>query len=137
MAERVDMPLGQAGYNPSGSFSRRAEKAFDFAQDCAKQMLTLATGIIAVTITLFNSFAAHAPGGAKIFLSISWIMYLISAAFGVWTLLALTGTLARPAPDPEASSIYGSNIRSPAIIQLAFFLLGLACSVGGGAWIWA
>lgn len=67
------------------------QKAFDFAQDVTKQVLTLATGIIAVTITFFKDFALHAPGAAKALMAWSWVLYLASVIFGLWTLLALTG----------------------------------------------
>ena len=108
------------------------QKAFDFAQDVTKQVLTLATGIIAVTITFFKDFALHAPGAAKALMAWSWVLYLASVIFGLWTLLALTGTLQPLRAGRKTPSINGANVRIPALIQLAFFLAGLIMSVIAG-----
>jgi hypothetical protein len=108
-------------------------KAFDFAQDVTKQVLTLATGIIALTVTFFKDFANHATYTAEVVMGCSWIAYLISVILGVWTLMALTGTL-QPLRSSNAArlSIQGKNVRLPASLQLFFFLIALIMSVSAG-----
>lgn len=87
---------------------KNTEKAFDFAQDVTKQLIALATGVIALTITFLTDVAKTAPSGAEIFLQAAWVMYLVSIAFGVLTLMALTGQLARP--EGEAPSVYSGAV---------------------------
>jgi hypothetical protein len=43
----------------------RVKKAFDFAADLAKQLITLATGLIALTITFSKDFIQHAPAASQ------------------------------------------------------------------------
>ena len=107
-------------------------KAFDFAQDVTKQVLTLATGIIALTITFFKNFANHAPHTAEILMGWSWVAYLASVVFGLFTLMALTGTLQPVRPGNIKLSIQGVNIRLPALVQLACFFIALVLSVWAG-----
>jgi hypothetical protein len=110
-------------------------KAFDFAQDATKQLLALATGIIAVSITFFKDFATHAPGYARTLFAWSWVVYLVSVVAGVWTLGALTGTLQplRPkGPGGEGPSINSGNVRLPAVIQLVCFAAGIVLTVVAG-----
>ncbi len=108
-----------------------AGKAFDFAQDGTKQLLALATGIIAVTITFFKDFATHAPGYARTLFAWSWVVYLVSVVAGVWTLGALTGTL-QPLQPKGRPSINSTNVRVPATIQLVSFAIGIVLTVVAG-----
>jgi hypothetical protein len=87
---------------------KNVEKAFDFAQDATKQLIGLATGIIALTITFLTDVAKAAPSGAEFFLQAAWVMYLASIAFGVFTLLALTGQLEQGGGDKP--SIYSEAV---------------------------
>src|SRR5260370_4389517 len=102
-------------------------KAFDFASDASKQMIALATGITAVTI----SFAKDVLGGVsnaastwflpwrpQTVLGVSWGLYLVSVLCGIFTIMALTGQLGESAPD-----VNKPQIRVPAIAQSAAFLL--------------
>lgn len=115
------------------ALSDATAKAFDFAQDVTKQVLTLATGIIALTITFFKDFANHANYATEVVMGSSWIAYLISVTLGVWTLMALTGTL-QPLHSASATrlSIQGANVRLPASLQLFSFLIALILSVCAG-----
>jgi hypothetical protein len=107
-------------------------KAFDFAQDVTKQVLTLATAIIALTITFFKDFANHASYAAEVIMGCSWIAYLISVILGLLTLMALTGTLQPLRSESAGFSIQGRNVRLPAVLQLLFFLIALILSVCAG-----
>ncbi len=102
-----------------------AEKAFDFAQDVTKQLITLATGIIALTVTFIHDLAASASTTAVHFVEAAWLVYLLSIAFGIVTLLQLTGNLERGRPP----SIYGKGITTASILQIVCFVGATSCVV--------
>ena len=68
---------------------------------------------------------------AKCLIGASWVLLLLSVIAGVWTLLALTGSLAQTSA-PTAQSIFGLNVRIPAILQILLFLGGLILTVWFG-----
>src|SRR5205823_6502566 len=89
------------------------DKAFSFAQELVKQVITLSSGIITISITFNKDFVgANAPHGAKNLLAVSWIFFILSVICGVWTLMALTGSLSR-----DETSISGVNMRFPAALH--------------------
>ena len=108
----------------------KLQKAFDFAQDTAKQVLTLASGIIAITITFLNGKLATYPGSTAIWLEIGWGLYLGSILFGVGALMCLSGNLEKPGIEnnqPRDPSIYRGNIVAAAALQLILFLTATLC----------
>jgi hypothetical protein len=107
---------------------KKIEKAFDFAQDATKQLIGLATGVIALTITFLTDVVKTAPPGSEGFLQASWVMYFVSIVFGVFTLLGLTGSLGAketPSEAKETLSIYSRNIRFGSIAQIFTFAAAL------------
>jgi hypothetical protein len=110
-----------------GDLCERAKKAIDAASDLAKQLITLATGVIAITISFAKDiFAGRAAGNGP--LMAAWCSYLLSIVAGVWGLMAITGTIdpARPAATKEkgdATPILGANVRIPAAVQLIAFVV--------------
>ena len=103
----------------------RTKTAFEFARDTAKEFLTLATGIIALTITFSKDFVRTVPPSARMFAVLSWGAFLLSVFFGLLTLMALTGSLEKQ----KEFSIYDSNIRLPAGAQILTFFAGLVLAV--------
>jgi len=106
----------------------RVEKAFDFALDATKQLITLATAVIALTITFLTDVAKDAPAGTAVWLQIAWILYLVSIAFGIFTVAALTGALANLDAE-EPPSINAGNIRFLAGAQVLSFFVGIALTM--------
>src|SRR5438128_9202307 len=96
------------------TMDERSKKAFDFASDATKQLISLSTGIIAVTITFSKDIvAASVSAGGKRVLMTAWVVYLISILCGIITLLNLTGNLepkakAMPLSEP---TIWAVNVR--------------------------
>jgi hypothetical protein len=105
--------------------------AFDFARDTTKQLIALATGIIAFTITFSKDFIRPLDMADRILASLCWVMFLLSVLFGLWTLLALTGTLEPQAGRESTStpSIRGSNVTLPSKFQVITFFVGLLLTV--------
>ena len=101
----------------------RAEKAFAFAQETAKQLITLSAAFFAVTLTFLKDIAPKGTGGTT-WLHFSWAAFLLSTVFGIAALMTLTGNLERP-QDPERDSIYSSNIKVFAGGQALLFILAL------------
>jgi len=114
------------------------KKAFDFASDTTKQLITLSTALIALSITFKGNFNS---GGNETLLLICWICLFASVLFGIGSLMALTGTLEKSTEEGEekvALSIYGKNVKRPSFLQILFFLLGLLfLAIYGGQSIYA
>jgi hypothetical protein len=109
----------------------QTKAAFASASDTSKQLITLATGVLALEITFAKDVILKLDATAKCLIGVSWILLLLSVGAGVWTLLALTGSLGQgTALTPKAIS--GSNVRIPAILQIFFFLGGLILTVWFG-----
>jgi hypothetical protein len=100
------------------------EKAFEFAQEVTKQLLSLSTGVIALTVTFLTDVAGNATANRSLLLA-AWILFLVSIAFGILALMAMAGSLSK---NREAS-IYDRNIAIPASIQILTFFAGLTVSV--------
>jgi cytochrome bd-type quinol oxidase subunit 2 len=110
------------------AFDDRRKAAFDYASDATKQLLTLATGIIAVSITFSTDIIANTTAHRWALIT-AWIVYLVSIVCGVWALLSLTGELEQTQANPTDPSIRGSNVRLPSILQIIAFLAATICLV--------
>lgn len=108
----------------------QSQKAFDFAQGAVKQLITLATGMIALSITFAKDFVSTVPAAARMMALWSWGAFLLSVLCGLWALLALTGTLEADPAVPV--SIRGKNVTIPTALQIALFVAGLGLTVGFG-----
>lgn len=101
------------------------KKAFDFASATVKQLITLSTALIVLSITFSDNFNNQ---GNKTLLLICWISFFLSVLFGIMTLMALTGTLEKCTEDNIKKvdlSIYRTNVKRPSGLQIGFFLIGL------------
>lgn len=116
----------------------QVKKSFDFASDLTKQLLTLSTGIIALTITFLKDVVGDAPTSLKWCIALAWVFYFFSIAFGLWTMMALTGSLAplKPAEKPPeirpSASIRGANVTVPSAAQVITFGIGLVLTITFG-----
>ena len=113
----------------------RQKKAFDFAADLTKQLITLATAVLTFTIT-FAKGIPHIEYGEKVVLMTSWICYILSVGAGIFTLMSLTGNL-DPIPRKNMKinpilTITSSNVISKSKLQIFLFLAGLLCSCING-----
>jgi hypothetical protein len=107
----------------------RIQKAFDFASESCKQLITLSTGILALTITFTKDLAGDLSSGEETLLTWAWVAYLVSVLFGVWTLHALTGSLASPKDPIPNQKTFELNTRLPSGVQIVTFIAGLVLTV--------
>ena len=70
------------------------QMAFEFAADLAKQLITLSTGILVLTITFTKELLKRISSRKLWFLKLAWIGYFLTIVFGIFSLMALTGKLA-------------------------------------------
>lgn len=59
----------------------------------------------------------------------SWVCYVVAIMFGIWSLMALTGTLEPAEAAIKPASIRGRNVILPSLFQILFFLIGIGCTV--------
>jgi hypothetical protein len=116
------------------------------AVDTAKQIITLSTGVIALTMTFLDKFLPGAsPKVVPWTVTVAWIGFGLAIVFSVWTLMALTGTLT--ALDRKANGLsltpaqssavdaYGDNVKVPATGMVLCFLFGIALTIATGIFI--
>jgi hypothetical protein len=100
----------------------REEKAFEFAQETIKQILTLSTGIIALTVTFLKDVLPK--GTDTSLLEWAWGTYLGSILFGLIALMTLTGTLGDSSGD-----INRGGVRAVAGAQIVLFFVALLLTI--------
>lgn len=105
----------------------RRSKSFDFAQELTKQLITLSTGIIALTITFRKDIVGANGDGETALLEIAWIALILCIVFGVGVLMTLAGNL-----ESKAPTIYASNTKMFATAQVLTFIGGVALIVAYG-----
>jgi hypothetical protein len=107
------------------------KKAFDLAAEAAKQILTLSTGIIALTITFLKDIfqiASHAISKCTFGVLIgAWVLFITAAVAGVFTLYNLSSRALDPEPE-----LRGSRAQTAAKWQMILFLAGLGAMVAFG-----
>jgi len=110
-----------------GGLSDREAKTLDFAQELVKQLLTLATGIVTVTLTFFDQVLDEAArtGWPATLLKASWCVLALSICAGLLALMALTGGLAARTP----LDINSPQQRRFARLQASSFALGIGLAI--------
>ena len=120
------------------------------ALETTKQIITLSTGVITLTVTFLEKIVEpqggtgrHVPGTLKI----GWICFGLAIAFAVWTLMAITGSVNAldrkahqlPLNDAQKQATEeladGTNIRVPAVLMLLFFAVGTALIIATGFYL--
>lgn len=112
------------------------------AEETTKQIITLSTSMIGLTLTFaekFNSADAKAivvPWQLKY----SWLAFGLAVTLGVWTLMAITGETNRctTAAPPGGGALIDppnanrSSIRIPASLMIFSFIAGIGLAIGAG-----
>src|SRR5438034_4510306 len=99
---------------------------FTFAKELATQLISLSTGILALSVTFAKDVLKTPLTNRKeTLLRIGWGGHLLSISLGVWTLMALTGTLMPlHGRAPNAPWELAANVRCPAALQVILFVAG-------------
>ena len=108
-------------------------KGLDRAYETTKQVITLSTGIIALTVTFAKEFkVSDTDLSVPLSLKISWLLYCAALVFGVWTLMAITGTLDELDRGGEEANRGRTNIRIPAGVMILAFVGGVVTTIWSG-----
>lgn len=125
---------------------KNKEKAFDFAYETTKQLITLATAIITLTVTFSKDVIGSINQDLRLWLASTWAVFIISILLGILTMMSLTGTLdpmkngknkdskeeekqQDSQEKPVDMSINGQNVKSFSKYQIMTFLIGLILTV--------
>jgi hypothetical protein len=114
------------------------KKAFDFYADFTKQLITLSTAIIALSVTFIKDIVGKDNLSCVFLLALIWLLYIVSIIFGIMTLQALTGNL-DPMPKKKQGkidndlvnsnqpilTINSDNVLSSSKLQIYTFIIGL------------
>ena len=111
--------------------SDSAMDAVTSASDLSKQLITLSSGIVALTIT-FTKDVVHDSKRARRLISIAWIGYFASILCGIWELMAITGSLEPVAGLHPEASIRGSNVVIPSMAQILTFAVSTLLIIAFG-----
>ncbi|MCY1719133.1 hypothetical protein OU798_02185 [Prolixibacteraceae bacterium Z1-6] len=108
------------------------KKAFDYAAESTKLLITLSTGIITITITFLGDLTSDFAELVTWPLFVSWILFFLSIILGVATMLSLTGTLlpknkklTNLEEHEKNLSINDRNITFKSFAQIVTFLFAL------------
>lgn len=112
------------------------------AAETTKQIVTLSTGVVTLTVTLLDKIVPHGTGGGAIIVPASlawaWVLFGFSLAFGLFTMMAIAGTLetidefTNGVTTTKPVGIYGSNIRIPALLMIITFFAGMTLTIATG-----
>jgi len=110
------------------SFDTQRQKAFDFCADATKQLITLATGFIAVTITFAKDFVINVSDNSKPWAYWSWGFYAVSIDAGMATLLAMTAEL-EPKNTSAATPTIRQAVATWSAVQIVTFGIAIVLTV--------
>jgi hypothetical protein len=106
------------------NFNTRKQKSFDYTSETAKQLITLAAGIIAFTVTftkdIFINKDVDISNFGKWMLILSWTYYFISIVAGLSTIMTLTGQLL----EEDNPDTMATPVRLCGILQQLTFVFG-------------
>jgi hypothetical protein len=107
----------------------RTEKAFEFAIEVTRQLLTLSAAILAITITLARDITT----GDFNLLAVAWATFLVSIVCGISALYALVIELSPGGRSQDRPpSLAASGVRAASFTQIGTFLVGTAFLVAFG-----
>lgn len=97
------------------------------ANELTQQLITLATGVIALSITFTKDILTKPGQKVTLLVKLSWLSYLLSVCFGIWAMMTLTGMIFRVSLSGVTDAIkenpYGSSFL-PSLLQILTFILG-------------
>jgi hypothetical protein len=107
----------------------QAKQAFTAASEWSKQIMTLSTGIVTLTVTFADKIFGDLTTAEKWVLVIAWLLYVVSILGGIWVLTTLTSTLAYDR-DVVAGDVQESQLQA-AVQVFPFIAATLLIAVFG------
>jgi hypothetical protein len=107
------------------------KKAFDFAADVTKQLITVASAIVTVTVT----FSKDTPVPARDWAYGAWSCFLVSILLGFGALMCMTGELQPKVNNgvgKQNPSVWKGNITFFSATQIFVFLVGICLTAWFG-----
>lgn len=101
------------------------ENGFGYAKEAVVQVNTLASAVLALSVTFRKDLASRADGTSLAILQWSWALLIAALAAGVFVLLALTGQLFKET-DAKPADLYATGLRIFWIAQIVSFCAGMA-----------
>lgn len=102
----------------------RLNTAFGYAAEKTKQLITLATAILTITVSFSRDVLGGMTAWTVLPLMVGWVLYLVSIVEGVVLLGRFAGRMQAAALDSDALS--SPDIISPAKWQVGSFIAGVA-----------
>ena len=97
--------------------------AFEFAVEIAKELIALASGILALSLTFSRDIIKSPSKFQRILLAAAWILYFLSILAGISVLMGITGDLVpRFGPRTPVNGI-SEDVRWMAAAQISIFAL--------------
>ena len=109
-----------------------AHTGTEAAAAATKQIVTLASGFIGLTVTFAEKFKGKDEIVVLWTMKGSWICFGVAIAFGVWALLAITGVANKAALDAAVPNADETSIRIPAIVMVLAFVVGMVMVIWTG-----
>jgi hypothetical protein len=131
VAERRTVCIVDGGDRSTSGVDVRIQKSFDYAIEVTKQLLTLGTAVLALTVTVGVDVGR---GKHDSYLLTAWAAFFVSITCGIWTLFALMTEFAprRGHGDDALPSVRSLRVRGPSLIQIVAFGTGTAFLVAYG-----
>ena len=97
-----------------------SELAFQFAKELSTQLITISSALIGVSVTFIKDLKTDEAR----WLRISSGLYIVGIVFGVWHLMALTGTLESLSAPGATFGTFKPNTQIPVGGQILSFVAG-------------
>jgi hypothetical protein len=110
------------------TFDDQRKKAFDFCADATKQLITLASGFILLTITFAKDFIVNVAESSKVWAYWSWAFYALCIISGMLTLLAMTAEL-EPAKSTKEIPTIRKAVATWSLVQVSSFGIAIIFTV--------
>lgn len=94
---------------------------FAYAKDSVSQVITLSSGVLALSLTFAHDWAGSVSRSDLQILKYSWFALLVAIVCGVWSMLVITGLV-----GIHAGSTNTMLLRVPWILELCAFAAGVA-----------
>lgn len=105
------------------------------AYETCRQVITLATAIATFTVTFAREFkpAGMAELSVPLSLQLAWGCYGLAVFFGLWSMLAITGSHNALDQGKGTTDAMAANVRVPSLLMLLAFVLGFGLTLAAGA----